>query len=217
MTWSEKAWLTIQPIYEKTVQLPFVQELMDGTLPKEKFLYYIEQDSLYLQSYGRLLTGIATKLNNPEHIQSFITFANENMKQEKELHDSFIKEITRFNAAHPSPTCLLYSSYLLKHLSVSPLHKMLAAVLPCFVIYKEVGEYIYANQKSTDNPYKNWIDTYAGEEHIESVRTAVAICDEIAEGCTEAQRQEMLDAYVLSAKIEHIFWIAAYQQEQWPV
>ena len=170
-----------------------------------------------MQSYGRLLTGIATKLDNPEQAQSFITFANENMKQEKELHDSFIEGVTCLNTAYPSPTCLLYSSYLLKHLVVSPVYKILAAVLPCFVIYKEVGEYIYSNQIAIDNPYKNWIDTYAGEEHVESVRMAVAICNEVAEGCTEAQQEEMLEAYVLSAKIEHLFWIAAYNQEQWPV
>ena len=71
MKWSDKAWLVIQPIYEKTIQLPFVQELMKGILAEDKFLYYIQQDSLYLASYGRLLTGIATKLSNPKHIQCF--------------------------------------------------------------------------------------------------------------------------------------------------
>lgn len=217
MTWSEKAWLAIQPVYERTLQLPFIQELMEGTLAKEKFLYYIEQDSLYLQSYGRLLTGIATKLDHPEYAQAFITFAKENMAQEKELHHSFVKEGARLNAGSPSPTCLLYSSYLLKHLAVSPVHKMLAAVLPCFVIYKEVGEYIYSNQQSENNPYADWIETYVGEEHLESVRIAVAICNEVAEGCTGEQQKEMLEAYVLSAKIEHLFWIAAYNQEQWPI
>lgn len=217
MNWSDKAWLAIQPIYQKTLKLPFVQELMNGTLPKDKFIYYIEQDSLYLNSYGRLLTGIATKLNDPKHIQAFITFANENMGQEKALHDSFVKDVTQFNTAQPSPTCLLYTSHLLKQLAVSPLHCMVAAVLPCFVIYKEVGEYIYSNQKGNGNPYKEWIDTYAGKEHIESARIAVSICNELAEACTEEQQKEMLEVYSLSSKIEHLFWVAAYNQEEWPL
>lgn len=217
MKWSDKAWLAIQPIYEKTIQLPFVQELMKGILAGDKFLYYIQQDSLYLASYGRLLTGIATKLSNPKHIQCFITFADENMGQEKELHDYYIKDVTLMNDAVPSPTCLLYTSHLLKQLAVAPLHVMIAAVMPCFVIYKEVGEYIYIHQKGENNPYKSWIETYAGKEHIESARKAVEICNEIAESCTETQQMEMLEVYVTSARIEHLFWVAAYNKEEWPV
>ncbi|HCC51139.1 MAG TPA: thiaminase II, partial [Porphyromonadaceae bacterium] len=65
MKWSENAWDAIKPIYKKTLELPFIQELMNGTLDREKFVFYIQQDALYLSDYGKILTAIATKLTKP--------------------------------------------------------------------------------------------------------------------------------------------------------
>jgi thiaminase/transcriptional activator TenA len=56
MKWSDKAWKAIEPIYEKTVTLPFIQELTNGTLDREKFIFYIQQDAMYLSDYGSVIT-----------------------------------------------------------------------------------------------------------------------------------------------------------------
>ena len=77
MKWSEKAWKAIEPIYEKTVTLPFIQELTNGTLDREKFIFYIQQDAMYLSDYGSVITGIASKLKDPAHTESFIRFAGD--------------------------------------------------------------------------------------------------------------------------------------------
>lgn len=217
MKWSDKAWEAVQPIFNKTVKHPFIKELMNGTLPKEKFLFYIQQDSIYLASYSKLMTGIATQLDNPNHIKDFISFASDNLEQEKELHKLFVTEPYQPELLHPTPTCLLYTSYLTQHLAVSPIEVAIAAVLPCFVVYQEVGLYIYKNQTQKENPYQAWIETYAGEEHIESVRKAVAICNELADNSTPEMRNKMLAAFITSAKIEHLFWDSAYKQEEWIV
>ena len=215
MKWSNQAWEAVQPVFKKTIEHPFIQELMNGTLPKEKFLFYIEQDAIYLSSYSKLMTGIATQLSQTDHINSFISFASDNLEQEKELHKLFVTEPYQPELLEATPTCLLYTSYLLKHLSVSPIEVTVAAVLPCFVVYQEVGLYIYRNQTSENNPYKAWIETYAGEEHRESVRKALSICNELAQKSTPEIRKAMLDSFITSAKIEHLFWDSAYRKEQW--
>ena len=186
MKWTDLAWDAVQPIFQQTLQHPFIKELMDGTLDRKKFLFYIEQDSLYLASYGKLLTGLATRLENPLHRRAFISFAGDNMDQERELHQSFIHEIDP--NVEPTPTCLLYSTTLLHHLAVSPVEVALASVMPCFVVYMQVGKYIYENQPKGDNPYQEWINTYADGEHVQSVIDAVNICNEVAERCTEEQK-----------------------------
>lgn len=215
MKWTEKAWLAVQPQFEKTVQHPFVVELMQGTLPQEKFFFYIEQDSLYLASYGRLLTGLATQLYDPTHRRELISFAGENMDQERELHKSFVEQIDP--KAEPTPTCLLYSSYLLKHLSTSPIEVAFAAVMPCFRVYQEVGIYITQHQNKGSNPYQVWIDTYSDGEHIDSVKRAEAICNALAENASPEIREEMLKTYITSAKMEYLFWDSAYRMEEWPL
>ncbi|MDU1889676.1 MAG: thiaminase II [Dysgonomonas sp.] len=217
MKWSEKAWNAAKPIYDKIIIHPFIQGLIDGTLDREKFIFYIQQDALYLAEYGKLLTGIASKLEKPEHIEAFIHFAGDSMAVEKALHQSFMKDIANNSKQKPAPGCLLYTSYLLKQLANAPIEVITAAVLPCFWIYKEVGDYILQHQIKGNNPYQDWINTYGGIEFEQSVSLAISICDELAEGCTDKQQEAMTEVYVMCSKLEWIFWNSAWQLEKWPV
>ncbi|MDR0574599.1 MAG: thiaminase II [Tannerella sp.] len=216
MKWSEKAWEAIWPIYKETLNLPFIQELVNGTLDKEKFTFYIQQDALYLSDYGRILTAIATKLTKSSHIEAFISFAGESIAVENVLHQTFCTELRARGKQTPSPSCLLYTSFLLRQLN-APLEVMTAAVLPCFRIYKEVGDYILANQTPGNNPYQAWINTYGGDEYAQSVEKAVNVCDELAEKCTKEQQDAMTEAFVTCSKLEWMFWDSAYNLEQWKI
>lgn len=219
MNWSEKAWLTIQPIYNEIIRSPFIKELMAGTLPREKFIFYIRQDTLYLNEYRKVLTAIASKLDHPGHVEAFLHFAGGTMMVERELHRLFTGEL----ALNPgdenvsSPTCLLYTSYLLRQIGSATVEVMLGAVLPCFWIYKEVGDYILAHQTTENNPYQRWIDMYGGEEFEKSNATAISICDEVAERCTLEQQDAMTKAFVSCSKLEWMFWDSVYKQEQWSI
>lgn len=217
MKWSDEAWKAIEPVYKKIKELPFIKELMDGTLDNKKFIFYIRQDALYLADYGKVLTAIASKLSKPDHIEAFIHFAGESVAVEKALHESFLGVLDKKTKVSASPSCLLYTSYLMKQLANSPIEVALAAVLPCFWIYKEIGDYILANQTKENNPYQSWIDTYGGEGFTESVKTAISICDEVAETCTDVQRNAMTEAFVMCSKMEWMFWDSAYKQEQWQI
>lgn len=216
MKWSEQAWLSAKPIYDKILELPFILELMNGTLSEDKFIFYIRQDALYLAEYGKILTGIASRLNKPEHIEAFVGFAGESIRVENALHASFVHALKK-EKNEPSPSCLLYTSYLHKQISNARVEVALAAVLPCFRIYKEVGDYILKNQTKEGNRYQSWIDTYGGEEFENSVSTAIAICDEIASKCTEEQQQAMTEAYITYSRFEWMFWESAYRLEAWKI
>lgn len=117
----------------------------------------------------------------------------------------------------PSPVCLLYTSYLWRQLANAPIEVSVAAVLPCFWIYKAVGDYILANQTNEENPYQTWINTYGGDDFSRSVSRAIEICDELAESCTESRQKEMLEAFVVCSKMEYLFWDSAHNLEQWKI
>lgn len=217
MKWSEKTWNAALPIYNEILKMPFIAELMNGTLNNEKFVFYIQQDALYLAEYGKVLAGIASRLNNAQHIDAFLHFAGDTMSVEKALHETFIQSYNTTDKLEASPICLLYTSYLHKQLASKPIEVALAAVLPCFWIYKEVGDYILENQNKSDNPYQSWIDTYGGEDFNRAVRQAIEICDQVADKCTSEQQEEMTKAFVMCSKMEWLFWDSAYRLEKWPV
>ena len=217
MKWSEQAWQAALPVYNKILKLDFLRELMDGTLPHDKFRFYVQQDALYLNGFGKALAGIAARLENPAHMGAFVTFAGDTMAVERDMHQSFFDVLGKPEELEPSPTCLLYTSYMLKQLADAPVETAMASVLPCFWVYKEVGDYILANQTKGANQYQNWIDTYGGDEYGAAVEKAIAICDELAAECTQKQRDAMTKSYVICTKMEWMFWDSAYKLEQWPI
>lgn len=216
MKWSQQAWEASKPVYDQILKLPFIEELMNGTLDKEKFMFYIQQDALYLADYGRVLAAIGARLKKAEYTEAFIHFAGDSVAVEKALHASFLKDFD-LKKQEASPSCLLYTSYLYKQLADSPVEVALAAVLPCFWIYKEVGDYILQHQVKGNNPYQEWIDTYGGDDFDRSVKLAISICDEVVAQCTEEQRKAMTNAYVMCSRFEWMFWDSAYRMEEWAV
>ncbi len=66
----------VQPIWEKNHNHPFVQEIGKGTLDKDKFIYYMKQDYVYLIDYSKLFAvGCikVTRLRNDGKIRSNTT------------------------------------------------------------------------------------------------------------------------------------------------
>ena len=215
--WSEDAWKAAEPTYNRILQLDFVRELMAGTLSQERFLFYIRQDALYVADFGKAIAGIASRLNRIDHRQTFLNFAGDCVAVERALHESYMEQEPSSPRVEQTPTCLLYTSYMLRQLSDGSLPVAMASVLPCFWVYKEVGDYISKNQNRNGNPFQAWIDTYNGEEYASAVKKAIAICDEVADTCTPEQRKAMTEAYVLATKMEWMFWESAWRLETWPV
>jgi len=216
MKGSQKVWEAIMPVYREIEKLPFITELMNGTLDNEKFLFYIQQDAMYISDFGKILAAIASKLEKPEHVEAFIGFAGESIMAEKGLHQMYVSEFGGHKPLTKSPSCLLYTSCLYSKLTAS-VEVAAAAVLPCFWIYKAIGDYIIANQSGENNPYQAWIDMYSSEEFALSVEKAIRICDELAEKCTKEQQKMMTDVFVACSKFEWMFWESAYRLEQWRI
>lgn len=217
MKWTEHTWQQAEEIFNRIIIHPFNQELMNGTLTQDRFQFYIQQDAIYLGDFSKALSLIAARCFNNPYTLDFIRFAEGAVVVEKALHYGYIKQFEIKEDLEISPTCQNYSQYLLTKASLDQVEIAMAAVLPCFWIYKKVGDHLYANQTAINNPYQEWIDTYAGEEFSLLVNKAIDICDDVASHCSEQQRAQMTAAFVKASKLEWMFWDSAYQMETWPV
>jgi thiaminase/transcriptional activator TenA len=194
--------------------MPFIAELADGTLPREKFLFYIAQDDIYLGAYARALAMIAARAEDPTLVAAFVKFAQIALVSEQMMHEEFFKDTPAAGATEIAPACHHYSSFLLSTAAVEPVEVAMAAVLPCFWIYREVGAHIHKSS-APGNPYQAWIDTYVGEEFDALVDEAIALCDAVAEKATPRTRARMTEAYTFAARLEYDFWNAGYTMRQW--
>lgn len=215
MKWSEKAWEAALPIYNDITAMPFITELANGTLDVEKFKFYLQQDAHYLEYFARSLAIISAKAQDVNVMLDFIRFSEGAIVVERSLHDSYFKEYNLIERLPMSPACHHYVHYLQSTVYMSDAVVGMAAVLPCFWIYKKVGDHILSVADINDNPYQNWIAAYAGEEFGLLVDKAIAICDAAAENATPNQQQQMTEAFINASRLEFLFWDSAYRLEEW--
>jgi thiaminase/transcriptional activator TenA len=216
---SDEAWQRTARLREAIHRLPFNTELAAGSLARDRFQGYIIQDSLYLGRFSRALAIAAAKAPDSGTMQSFAQSALGAVAVEQALHGRFLSEFgidpAGISEAEVSPDCLAYTSYLLAAAYHEPWEVLVAALLPCFRIYWDVGCTI-AQTAAPDNPYRAWIDTYADDRFGNAVQTAVAIGDRAAAAATEVIRGAMLAAFVRACQYEWLFWDGAYQGRRWP-
>jgi len=209
MKLSQEVWTDTRDIYHAIVHHPFNQELMHSTLPKDTFSYYLGQDALYLKDFARALALIAARSSGTPLLTSFLKFAQDALVAEQELvHQFFRKTFGAAVADKPTLATLAYTSYLLNVCALEPYEVAVAAVVPCFWIYREVG--LHLANAVDNNPYARWIATYSGPEFSAGVSEVICILDQLAENTTEAIRQKMRDAFYKSSVLEWHFWHDAY-------
>lgn len=212
--WSEHAWHEVADIYSAILKHPFVTELMQGTLPLHKFLYYLGQDANYLKCYCRSLAHTASRLTNQAHTDAFLQFASNGIAVEQSLHESYLKG----EPLPPvSPACTFYTA-VETAAGLRPVEVEAASLLPCFWIYQKVGEHILARCSNlAANPYANWISTYGDSTFANATNRAIEICDALAQETSQAVRDEMTRIFVTCARLEWVFWNSAYNLEQWEI
>jgi thiaminase (transcriptional activator TenA) len=216
---SDQAWEGTASLREAIHRLPFNTELTAGSLSRDRFQTYIVQDAIYLGQFSRALAVAAAKAPDTSTMQSFAQSALGAIAVEQALHARFLRDFGVDPAsvadADPSPDCLAYTSYLIASAYHDPWEVLVAALLPCFWLYWDVGCAI-ARSAAPENPYKAWIDTYSDERFGGAVRAVIAITDRAADTVPAVTRTRMLEAFARACQYEWLFWDGAYQLRGWP-
>ncbi|MDQ0511226.1 thiaminase II [Ancylobacter amanitiformis] len=219
-TFSTDAWARNAPLYEAIRTLPFNDALADGTLSQERFRHYMVQDAHYLIAFGRALAIAAAKADDPDGLVQFAEAAKVAVVVERSLHTEFFTRFgigpADFARTQMSPVCHHYSSFLIGTAHAEPYPVVLAALLPCFWIYAEIGRDILG-RAIRPNPYDAWIDTYAGEDFHEAVRAVIATTDRAAAAASPDERARMHHVYTRACQLEWMFWDSAWRLADWPV
>lgn len=213
---SSIATLSIDPIMQATCRHPFFVELEDGTLGQEKFVHYVQQGSLFLVAYARALALISAKLQNDSDTASLLHFANQGLLAARELHGFFFKELRIAREESKGPACQAYCSHLLERAALGSSAEGMAAALPCFWVYGQVGKHA-AKHTVPNNPYAKWIHNYACEEYSQLVDKAVELTDRLAVDVGEEERRRMFEAFIISSRYAYCFWDDSYHLRTWPV
>ena len=220
MTFSADVWSRNAALYDAIRDMPFNRSLAAGTLHRDAFRHYIVQDAHYLTTFAQALAVAAAKSDQAEDIARFAQSALEAVAVERVLHTDYFRlfglSAEAVAGVPMSPTCHHYASFLVATAFREPLPVLVAAMLPCFWIYREVGVHV-ATTAAGDNPYRAWIDTYGGEDFSAVVDRMIATADLMAGDASPVVIRRMGQVFTRAAQLEWMFWNAASVRETWPV
>jgi thiaminase (transcriptional activator TenA) len=220
MDFSAELWKSIEPIYSAILRHPFVRGLGDGSLNRECFKFYVIQDALYLREFGRALAVAAARAPEDDWIVMFAEHAANAVKVERALHEGFFQQwgltAAEVAAAPAAPTNLAYTSYLLAIAYGGEFHETIAALLPCYWIYWEVGKAL-ERMGSPEPLFQRWIGTYASVEFGAVVGGVLKATDTLAATLSQSERAAMRRHFVTTSRYEWMFWDMAYRLQDWPV
>ncbi len=219
-SFTEQLWREAEPVFQAILRHPFLLGLTEGTLDRGRFEFYVVQDALYLREFARALSIAAAKAPQEEWIILFNEHAAGALRVERALHESFFRDLglseEAVRATPLAPTNLAYTSYLLAVAYGRPFHEVVAALLPCYWIYGEVGKALEA--RGSPNPlYERWIRTYASEEFAAIVRAVRELTDRVARTLGPEDHERMREHFRVTSRYEWMFWDMAYRLERWPV
>jgi len=210
MTITQKLINNSQAYWDEYIQHKFIQDLAKGTLKLENFQHYLKQDYIYLFHYSRVFSLAMYKSENFDQM-NFSRQALNAILDEIQLHISYCKEFgideKSIYEQKESPACIAYTRYVLDCGMNGDLAQLYAGVIPCFLGYAKVADYITENNLSVkNNPYQSWIDMYASKEYQEAAKQATEFFEELCKDLSKKQMEKIQDIFTTATRMEIAFW-----------
>jgi thiaminase/transcriptional activator TenA len=214
---SVRAWNVCIPVYERILKHPFLTELADGSLEKNRFCYYLKNDSEYLNADGRSFASLAGRVQKKHHALSLLDFSRGAFVSEQETVHKYhkYKDLCTSPPQGRTPALFSYSQYLLAQSAIAEPVVAMGALLPCFWVYSRVGK-VLIQKSHKKNPYHHWIQSYEDPEFEAEVKRAVDLYDDLGVEASFAEQEKSIEAFETSCHLEWQFWDDAYHLRRFP-
>lgn len=209
---TQSLWDESKSIFQQLVTHPFAMGLAKGSLPECSFKHYLSQDLYYLEKDAQAFKLLAHKANYDNEQVFLLRMANDTVALEQDLNLSFISEYQIKKAQTASPVISAYCDYLLDTVKEREYCIALAALLPCFWLYSEVGINIHAHSVM-NNPYQTWIDCYHNPTFIVEIETFISLVEQHAKVQSSDVQKQMRDVFIKACQYELAFFNEAIKRE----
>jgi len=166
--WHKESQQTDGDIWHAYTHHNFVEGLRDGSLPQKAYIHYLIQDYVFLMHFSRAWALAVVKSETLDEMKlasiTVDSLVNLEMQHHVDVCATYgIEEQVLFDAVE-LPANLAYTRYVLDAGHSGDLADLLAALAPCIFGYGMIGARL-AENLSEDNPYAEWIKTYASKEY----------------------------------------------------
>lgn len=215
---SERLYNSIIDLWNKYNEHPFVKGLADGTLPLEKFQFFMIQDHLYLMQYAKVFALGVLKAKNESDMRLFSSLIAATLDTENALHQDYLRRLNisqeMIAQAKPSIVTDSYTNYMIAIAEKEGLGELMAAVLSCSWSYKLIGDFMEKFPGATEQEfYGEWVNMYISDGYRSSNQLMIDMVDRLTEGYTEQQIQNLEHIVYVCSQYEYMFWDMAWNEK----
>ena len=198
----------------------FVKRLGRGTLAEQCFRHYLGQDYLFLIHLTRAYGLAVYKADSLADMRAAAATVSALLDVEMKMHVEFcagwgIGE-AEMEALPESVATMAYTRFVLERGMAGDILDLHVALAPCVIGYGEIGQGLM-NDPATrldGNPYRAWIEMYAGEDYQAVARGARDQLDRLAETrLTTGRIQQLAKTFAQATRLETAFWEMALNLE----
>ena len=201
---SERIYERAKALWPRYLTHPFVTEMADGTLPKEKFRYYMVQDYLYLRDYVKIFAAILQKTDDFEQIRFLSGEMANTIDETFRTHLPYMKRlgVTEEEIADVRPHIdnSAYSHYMLCEAQMGDVLTGLVTLLNCS----------WSPSALHEENYGAGFAGYVSEEYRQTNQALIDRSDALAEVIDEKKAQRLCEIFENCCLFDLRFWDMVY-------
>ena len=195
------------------IRHPFVLLLASGELREESFRRYLVQDYLFLIHFARAWGLAIYKSDELAEMRRAQRLVAATLDVEIGLHIDYCRGWGLSEAAMASepeaPATIAYTRFVVDRGAAGDRLDLEVALAPCIVGYAVIAaERVEDAATRLDaNPYREWLEMYAGPEYQDLAREAASALDEqFAQRAGEGRFPSLAGTFATAARLEADFW-----------
>lgn len=208
----------VKELWDEYLQHPFLKELGEGTLDKEKFKRYLIQDYLYLKEYAKVYAMAVVKSESIEDMKFFQQSVNGILEDESANHIWYLKnfgekieELEKYKMTLDNEN---YTSYMKSLALTGDLKELMIGVLPCSWSYYYIGvklKEIYKDQLD-GNFYESWIEGYSSQDYAMCAKKNIDFSNKLCKNIDDREKEKLKEIFIKASIYEMKFWYMAYEE-----
>lgn len=208
------------PLWQAIFGHPFVKGIGDGTLPRDRFEFYLKQDYVYLIDFSRVFALASAKSRVLPDMGMFSTLLNATLNMEMDLHRktcaAFGIPSEELEKTRKSMITSAYTDLLVRIAYEGSLSDILAVLVPCACGYVEIGRKLLSEGLPDDPFYRDWIQTYSSKEFADLTEWLIGKMNEHARESSAQRKEHWYRLYEASTRFEYLFFDMSWKKDEWP-
>lgn len=198
---------------------PFLRELAAGTLPLDRFRFFLEQDVAFLEATLRALGISLARARKEEEIRLLVEEAALIVDRELANERALLARVEELSPAPgarvEAPATVAYGGWLVATAVRGDAIDLLVALHPCVWSYLYIAQAL--ERDLVEHPiYGDWVAFFAGADYAEAVDSRTAALDRLLAPLPERRLAQLSELFMLGTRLEVLFWDMAYSLKHWP-